>query len=111
MRQKLPDTDSVVRDGHEVESCEFHGLELEKDSVEIVYGLLPFDEEKMEACRNFPHANTWVGGGCLISSDNPERVEVLYCRACRAAEEEWEAARRALQAVELPLRDESEWVN
>jgi hypothetical protein len=92
-------------------TCEVHGLKLEKDEVEVVYGLLPFDEERMEAHKNFPHANTWVGGGCVISGDSPERFEVIYCRACRAAEEEWEARHEARRTLELPVRDESEWVH
>jgi hypothetical protein len=43
-----------------------------------------------EALRTlFPHSNRRVGGGCEVTDDSQKFAEILYCRACRAAEERW----------------------
>jgi hypothetical protein len=88
VRPKGPDTVSHINEKDVGRSCELHGFVFEKDKVPISYGLLGVGDP--EAARaQFPNSNSWVPGGCFISDDSPKYAEVLYCRACRAAEERW----------------------
>ena len=70
--------------------CEAHGVELQEDTVEIVYGLPDFSEGHLEALRSmFPNANTVYFGGCTVMPELPKTTVVLYCRPCRQAKKEW----------------------
>lgn len=95
-RPKAPDTVSHIPADAEDQTCEAHGFKLERDKVDIVYGLLvlPGPGEAGEIKTLFPHSNSWVGGGREIYEESPKYAEVLYCRACRAAEEAWTRERR-----------------
>jgi TonB family protein len=89
-RPKAPDTVSYIPADAENLTCEVHGFKLERDKVGITYGLMYFTEEYAEAkTTSFPHSNSWAGGGCVIDDQSPKFAEVLYCRACRAAESRW----------------------
>ncbi|MFL6211247.1 MAG: energy transducer TonB [Pyrinomonadaceae bacterium] len=81
--------------------CPVHGDLLQKDTVEIVYGLLAeragYDKAQE---KQFPYSNLWVGGGCVIMTEidpctgkevqtSPQRAAVLYCPKCRIAEKRW----------------------
>ncbi|HWS54299.1 MAG TPA: TonB family protein [Pyrinomonadaceae bacterium] len=91
---KPPDTEDRVPPDAEGRSCEVHGFKLERDKVRIAYGLPVLDPVGAEASgRLFPHANSWAGGGCVVTDDSPKFAEVLYCRACRAAEASWREQR------------------
>ena len=96
-RAAAPDTVSHIPEDHEGRTCKVHGFKLEKDKVNIVYGLMISDPEGYEAAKSFPHANRRVEGGCEVSDDSPKFAEVLYCRACRAAEDDWKQKREAGQ--------------
>jgi hypothetical protein len=93
---------SYIPADHEGKTCEVHGFKLEKDKVEIAYGLMLLDPNANEAAKNFPNANRSVGGGCVITDESPKYAEVLYCRACRAAEDDWKQKRKAGLIVNPP---------
>ena len=67
--------------------CAVHGIELQTDTVKIIYGLMqPMPGYQRE---HYPHANTWSHGGCIITDDSPKKAQVSYCPECRRAEAEW----------------------
>ena len=84
-----PDTVSYIpSDWHAGDICKVHGEVLQKDKVEIVYGLIGFRKGYLDAeKKSFPNANTKVYGGCLVEFE--KYAEVLYCRRCRMAEQRW----------------------
>ena len=69
--------------------CELHGDRLELGTVPIIYGLLrPHCDECRDAERQqFPCANTYVSGGCMVGEK--KRTEVPFCPTCREAREAW----------------------
>lgn len=77
----------------------------------VRYGLIRFRPEYLEAQRmSFPHAKTFVLGGCLIGSK--KTAEVRYCRDCREAEQRWHEEnpdfndpQNVIRAVENARRD------
>lgn len=93
------DTVSYIPSDHEGRTCEVHGFKLEKDKVEIAYGLMLIGPDEYEAEKSFPHANRRVGGGCVVTDESPKYAEVLYCRACRAAEDDWRQKRKARRLI------------
>ena len=95
VRPQRPETVSRFNEAEVGKSCEVHGFVLEKDKVAISYGFLAFGDGPAEAARaQFPHANSAVPGGCVVSDESPKYAEVLYCRACRAAEGRWREEQR-----------------
>ncbi len=69
--------------------CEVHGKQMKRMMLPLSYGLPPRDEELREArARLFPHAWTYLLGGCVVDMDRPE-AEALVCEECRSAEREW----------------------
>lgn len=96
-------TESIERLAPEAQEthCPVHHLLLQKDTVEIIYGLLaerPAYDKAHE--KQFPYSNLWVGGGCVVMVEidpcagkeiqsSPQRAEVLYCPKCRVAEKHW----------------------
>src|SRR5690606_32981421 len=75
--------------------CEVHNVPMKRGTVPIRYGLGPAPpgwggtREK-----EFPNANSYIMGGCLVDVDNPETDRVTYCPVCRAAENEYIASGR-----------------
>jgi hypothetical protein len=79
-------------------TCELHGLPLEAGTATILYGLPDrrwLAERREAAEARFPHASSFVLGGCIVSDDAPRTRNVRFCPACRAASAEWAAARAA----------------
>jgi len=98
--QPVSDTVSYVPATSEHTRCKRHGEELQKDKVEIIYGLVGFRKGYLEAEEKFfPNANSKVFGGCVITEEvscdgtrvqaSPKYAEVLYCSKCRKARSEW----------------------
>src|SRR4051812_37215675 len=78
--------------------CEVHHVPMIKTNVPIVYGLLRFDDwgnALMAARTNFPHADNWVGGGCIVSM--PKEATIYLCPECLAARQKWETAHQDLK--------------
>ena len=76
--------------------CELHGTTLKVANVPIHYGIVGFPAGYYDASkRSFPHANSIVMGGCVVSSDSPDLQAVKYCPQCRAAEKRWAGARKS----------------
>jgi len=69
--------------------CELHGDRLEHGLVPIIYGLLrPHCDECRDAERQqFPNANTYVSGGCMVGEK--KHTEASFCPTCRKASEAW----------------------
>ncbi|PYS51016.1 MAG: hypothetical protein DMF68_05600 [Acidobacteria bacterium] len=101
---KLPefsDTINHIPPESKGKRCPVHGELLKRDKVEIIYGLIEFKPEYLEAeKRLFPYANTEDYGGCVIDNvvnpcdgtevqASPKYAEVLYCQRCRIAEAKW----------------------
>jgi hypothetical protein len=62
--------------------------------------VIAFDPNHAEAQKIlFPYSRSWVGGGCVVDDESPKFAEVLYCRACRAAEEKWREEYRLRRAA------------
>ncbi|MGB7624023.1 MAG: hypothetical protein WBN92_16880 [Terriglobia bacterium] len=72
-------------------TCEVHKIQLKKARVRVVYGLPleAVDPKARKARTQFPNANSYAGGGCIVSREAPRTEEVLYCPECRIAEKKW----------------------
>lgn len=69
--------------------CEIHGVQLKYGRMPIYYGLMgpPPGWGEVRA-NNFPHANSYIMGGCVIEIDNNrEEGRAYYCPECRVAEQ------------------------
>jgi len=68
--------------------CVVHGIELNRDVVPIVYGLVRLNSNEIRAREDlFPNARSSVSGGCIVEDESEMRVN--YCSECRKAEAEW----------------------
>ena len=70
--------------------CSLHGVELESDTVQIVYGNLavrPGYDQAEES--TFPYASAFIKGPCVLPVDSPETGRVEYCPRCRHARNKW----------------------
>jgi hypothetical protein len=66
--------------------CELHGCGLQPDTVVVAHEELPDAAAYLQAhFRLFPHS----GSGRFANGPPGGRVEISYCRECRAAEEAW----------------------
>jgi hypothetical protein len=75
--------------------CEVHNCAFESGLANLAFGLFELKPEYAEAKETlFPHANSWLIGGCVAM--DVEVVEVDYCEQCRDAENLWNKARKAL---------------
>jgi hypothetical protein len=71
--------------------CAVHQVVLQHGSARIVYGLVRYSPDRIEAERElFPHSNRVSLGGCTVRPDAPRTREVTFCPKCRAAEEVWQ---------------------
>lgn len=69
--------------------CEVHHCQLIAGHAETQYGLFsPPDRCFKQKKEEFPHANSYVLGGCCIGG--AERVSVMFCPACRYHEQVYE---------------------
>jgi hypothetical protein len=76
--------------------CGLHHVQMNRTAVPIAYGLLVFDvryRAKYVASTNlFPHADTFVLGGCYVSADSPKRAAIYTCPECKIAAAKWDSA-------------------
>ena len=80
--------------------CEVHDEELLGDRVEVRRGMPPappagYFEAKE---RLFPHANSWIMGGCMVDDGiypNDDVEDVDHCPKCRIAERSWFEGRQS----------------
>jgi hypothetical protein len=104
------DTEDSVPKELEGTLCKVHHLRLQRDKVEINYGLVGFKQGYLHAeKRLFPNANTQSFGGCVIETivdpcsgkeiTNPKFSVVLYCSACRRAQARWSKAHQKTKFV------------
>lgn len=77
----------------EVKICPIHHVPLKRETLKIVYGLIPDEPSNCDrvkvAEQYFPYANSVVYGGCVVGPDSPKTKDVPYCSKCRAAEKAW----------------------
>jgi hypothetical protein len=79
--------------------CELHNTVLELGFSPIAYGLLAIEKEYLEDKSDlFPHANSWVGGGCVARDVDVALVH--FCPQCREAEVVWKQVKKLLS---MPL--------
>jgi hypothetical protein len=81
--------------------CKVHHERLRRDRVTIIYGLTTSRPGYLRAEQDlFPNANSEAFGGCVIETKldpctgtevqlSPKYAEVLFCPACRRAEQRW----------------------
>jgi TonB family protein len=104
-----PDTVSYIPPDSAEIMCPLHKTRLQRDRVEIVYGLIGFQRGYEKAQKKlFPEANSEVFGGCVIETQincdgtqiqsSPKYAEVLFCAKCRRAQAEWNRKHRPAQA-------------
>jgi hypothetical protein len=75
-------------------TCEVHDVALQPGTSEIRYGLLVGTAQgELERQRLYPNANSWIAGGCVISSEKSE--DVMYCEQCREVERQRTGVSRA----------------
>jgi len=74
--------------------CEVHGTQMSKIVVPIQYGLIRPDQTTLArftaSTNSFPHAETWVGGGCVVTTGSPHRAVIFACAQCKKARTRWE---------------------
>ncbi len=76
----------------QINMCQIHDYWLEPAKVRVSYGLPNFDDEYLEAKRSlFPHAHSYVLGGCTLGEER--YIERMVCHKCRVAEKEWKEKR------------------
>jgi len=102
LTEKVYEESFYVKGEHKY--CVIHDMKLQEDTVPIIYGHVYISEEYREAWKDFPNANTQSFGGCVSSQHSPKTKEVIYCPACRQAEEKWMAAMRAAHKSQLLRR-------
>ncbi|RYX84692.1 hypothetical protein EON83_08635 [bacterium] len=84
-----PKVAPMTQSDRKITKCELHGDKLHTEDVRISYGLIRQPEGYYEASKQFPHSNTRVMGGCVISPDAPRLRTVKFCDDCRKAEKQW----------------------
>jgi hypothetical protein len=76
-------------------TCPFHKIEMKKDIVPVVYGLIfrnpeDYSDQYIRARKElFPNSNREYYGGCVLDRNSTKMKEVMYCPRCREAEEQW----------------------
>jgi hypothetical protein len=94
---RLPHPRVVTADYTAGESavCEIHHVQMERTVVPIGYGLILPDakaQARYAASTNaFPHAETFVLGGCVVSDDSPKSAVIYTCPACKKAASRWDS--------------------
>ena len=76
--------------------CETHHIQMQRTSVRVVYGLFGWSalaQARYEASKKaFPHAETSVGGGCVIAPGISATNAFIYiCPECRKAATRWDS--------------------
>ncbi len=75
--------------------CELHGVPMSKTLVPIEYGLIRPDQKSLAryaaSANSFPHAEDWIGGGCVVASNSARKVLIYTCPECKRLRAKWEA--------------------
>jgi hypothetical protein len=75
--------------------CEVHHVRMQRTSVGVAYGLLgstALAQARYEAGKTaFPHAETWVSGGCIVSPDSATNAFTFTCSECKQAASKWDS--------------------
>jgi hypothetical protein len=77
-------------------TCEIHHIQMQRTSVRVVYGLLRSSssaQARYEASKTaFPHAETWVGGGCVVAPGiSATNAFIFTCPECKKAASKWDS--------------------
>lgn len=83
-----------------LKKCELHKIALQLGTASILYGKRNEVVDFATSKRAFPHARSYVLGGCVLSKNSPFLRAVKFCPQCRAAEKRWLVWRK----VSLPLQ-------
>ena len=71
--------------------CELHGIEFQDGTAPVRYGRIALSDEYHEARKKlFPHANSFVVGGCYMPDEIPPERPVKYCPLCRESQKKFE---------------------
>jgi hypothetical protein len=78
--------------------CEVHHIPMVRTTVPIAYGLImptAQAEARYAASTNaFPHAETYVCGGCCVYDESPQKAVIYVCPECTKAAKEWDATHK-----------------
>jgi len=70
--------------------CQLHHVPLVPDKVEVVYGLVSFQQSYNDArITCFPKAKTEVFGGCVVTPWSKKTEIVFFCPKCRKEQRNW----------------------
>lgn len=73
--------------------CEVHNTKMEKKEALIRWGLPPppgpDEPSYIYRMKNFPHAEEFVEGGCILPIEKKETERKHICQDCQKAEKEW----------------------
>lgn len=87
---EVAETEAAKVKAGAVTTCEIHRVALRAGTAPIMYGMPGFTPGLFEARRaQFPHAETEISGGCVVSDDSPKTQAVSFCPQCRQAEAKW----------------------
>ena len=74
--------------------CEVHHVQMRRTIVPIGYGLImPYDKARMRyaaSTNSFPNVQTFVGGGCCVTSWDAHRAAIYVCPECKQAAQAWD---------------------
>jgi hypothetical protein len=65
---------------------------MKKEVVPVYYGLqLTWSTRESAKAEffDFPFAERFAEGGCVVLEDQPDRTEIYICPACEAAKQRW----------------------
>jgi hypothetical protein len=75
--------------------CEIHQTQMQRTFVPIAYGLIRPDaraQARYAASTNsFPHTETFVLGGCVVTDDSPKKAAIYRCPECKRAADKWDS--------------------
>lgn len=70
--------------------CEIHGKSMVVYQALIIYGEVWIEPNYSEAqTERFPHAESYILGGCISDESSPERGPIKICRDCVRAQMAW----------------------
>ena len=77
-------------------TCEVHHTQMQRTVVPIAYGLIRPDmlaqARYAASVKSFPHAKTFVAGGCCVMVGYSATNAVIYtCRECKKAASRWDS--------------------
>ena len=68
--------------------CTVHGVDLIPEKVPIIYGLIKYPQEFLDASKKlFPRSGFIALGGCVVHDEKFHKV--MYCEVCRNVHRSW----------------------